>query len=196
MTQLCENPTWEALHALYCLPKLTLWAPRQKALTQPQKLAQEVTRRLHLFNLGETATLWEALENSSIDQTTRRSSRLAKKKEPEEALSAATIGTIKGLIEEGAFSKATKHLTSEGIHSLSVPSVMENLRNLHPSGNKVTLGDSLPTPPLGTSKIMADEDEWEYGVSMQLRDSRLARPLAPPDFVLHTSRTYKKSRSC
>ena len=161
LQDLSDKPSWEVLHALSCLPKLTLWAPRHKAQTQPHKLAQEVNRRLGLFNAGELSSLWESLETSSTDAGTRRSSRLAKKKEPTDTISPAVLGTIKGLIEEGAFSKATKHLTSEGVVSLSDPVVVEKLRNLHPIGLPVPLGDTFPTPPLGPSKITGDAEEWE-----------------------------------
>ena len=58
LQELTENPSWEALHALYCLPKLNLWAPRNKAQTQPHKLAHDVSRRLNLFLNGELQTLW------------------------------------------------------------------------------------------------------------------------------------------
>ena len=75
-----------------------------------------------------------------MDQSTRRSSRLAKKKEPEEGVTAGTLATIRGLVEEESFAKATKHLTSEGIASLMHPSSLENLRDLHPKGTRVHLG--------------------------------------------------------
>ena len=76
-------------------------------MANPQKLTQEVILRLSLFNHGELQTLWDSVEASSIDNSTRRSSRLAKKKDPTGDISASTLGTIRGLIEEGAFSKAT-----------------------------------------------------------------------------------------
>ena len=65
LKDVATNPTWEGVHALYCLPKLTLWAPRQRALQQPSKLAHEIKRRLDSFQAGNIGDLWDAADISS-----------------------------------------------------------------------------------------------------------------------------------
>ena len=45
-----------------------------------------------------------------------------------------TLGTVRALAADGAFSKALKHLTSEGMLDANDLAVIEQLRALHPRG--------------------------------------------------------------
>ena len=78
-----------------------------------------------------------------------------------------TVGTVRALAADGAYSKALKHLTSEGMLDPNDPSIVEQLRTLHPTG--------CP-PPIQPPRIRS----CQASVDMALGDSiddRLRRVL-------------------
>ena len=130
-----------------------------KRFQQPAKLAQEIQRRLDCFQAGKVSDLWDSIDIANT--STRRSRRIRNKTKEDDTLSPSTVSTIRGLVEEGAFAKATKHLTSSGLADLGDPAVAEKLRNLHPRGSSPTFSEALPLPSSLPSLLPGDEDEWE-----------------------------------
>ena len=77
------------------------------------------------------------------------------------------MGTVRALAADGAYSKALKHLTSQGMLDPNDPSIVEQLRALHPTG--------CP-PPIQPPRIRS----CQASVDMALGDSiddRLRRVL-------------------
>jgi hypothetical protein len=73
------------------------------------------------------------------------------------------VRTIRGLIEEGALSKAAKHLLSEGLADVADPSVLERLRALHPSAPPVLTGENHPLPAFIDTGLANAEDTCDWG---------------------------------
>ena len=75
--------------------------------------------------------------------------------------SEAVVEAIRGLVQEGALSKAAKHLLSEGLADSSDPAIAEKLRNLHPLGTPVCLGDNYALPQHVASGLTeANAPDW------------------------------------
>ena len=73
--------------------------------------------------------------------------RAQKEKEgqPEDRLPQKTVDIIRGLVEEGALSKAAKHLVSRGVADAADAAIATSLRNLHPSRPPLQRGEALPS---------------------------------------------------
>ena len=163
LIQLTKSPTWQGVLQLVSLAKLTLRAPRKRSMLHPKRLTEEVTRRLLLFEAGQISQLWDEVDLAAPTGP-RRSTRVANRRpntEDIDTLPDSVINTIRGLAEEGAFSKATRHLVSEGLADVSDPAVLTKLRELHPTGTPVTYTDSLPaTCP--DCDLPGEPEEWEH----------------------------------
>ena len=69
--------------------------------------------------------------------------------------------TIKGLIQEGKLIKTAKHLLSEGLADSTDPAIAEKLRQLHPLGTPVSLGDNYALPQVVNSGLTAAHNpDW------------------------------------
>ena len=89
-----KHQSWESLHQLQCFPKLVLRAPKRAGKSHAKQVAHEISRRLHLFNLGELATLWgEATTTMLRDKPTRTR---AQAKAQEGSLPRSVVQTIRG----------------------------------------------------------------------------------------------------
>ena len=88
---------------------------------------------------GEGPDLWkEGLSKPSPEPKGRKRAR-----EPAPALSAQDkvdrldkdefVDQIRALVDEGALSKAVRHMLSNGIHDTDSPEVLQALRDLHPT---------------------------------------------------------------
>ena len=116
---------------------------------------------MQLFKEGLLEDLWTDLDSGLDAARQRRSARVAARSGTPADLPPSTIATVRGLVEEGAFSKAARHLTSEGLADVSDPGVAEKLRDLHPLGPSVDFGDSLPHPGNGPAQLPPDLEDWE-----------------------------------
>jgi hypothetical protein len=129
-------------------------APEQRAPTGPPvPLGLSPTRSsglaMHLLLLNDhpLGHLWEDL-STSPSLAPRRSERAASCKKRRNPLSSRldtcdadlvrmgdpkTLGKVRSLAADGAFSKALKHLTSEGMLDANDTPVVNQLRTLHPT---------------------------------------------------------------
>ena len=142
MFSLVNEPSWEALHALFCAPKLILRAVTTRGPQQSHLLSQEIGRRIALFWDRKLLDLWkEATPGPGMSHRpkTRRMTR-EEADDLTEALPASVINGVRGLVEEGAFAKAAKHLVSHGVADGSDPATILCLQELHPDGPQVDLG--------------------------------------------------------
>ena len=71
--------------------------------------------------------------------------------------------TIRSLVEEGALSKAAKHLVSEGLADATDPQVIEKLRSLHPTAEPVATGGDHALPDFIDSGFQDNEDACDWG---------------------------------
>ena len=156
-----KHQSWESLHQLQCFPKLVLRAPKRAGKSHAKQVAHEISRRLHLFNLGELATLWgEATTTVLRGKPTRTR---AQTKAQEGSLPRSVVQTIRGLVEEGALSKAAKHLLSQSLADVSDPQVMERLRSLHPHAPPITIGGDSLFPGSIDPMLSTPEDPCDWG---------------------------------
>lgn len=147
-----RHNTWEAWHAFWVFPKVTLACDVRRGGSAHQKaFARGVLKRMEMFDDGKVSELW--------DESTRRASlrpRPPKKQKGPLPLTLADkrkrledesfLASLNGLLDEGAFSKAAKHLISDGLQNASDDKVLDKLRTLHPQGARLVTPQNLPSP--------------------------------------------------
>ena len=153
--------SWESLHRLQCFPKLVLRAPSRAGRAHAKQLAMDISRRLRLFMDGHLATLWA--ESQAILQRPKVLRTRAQRAAQDAPLSPSDIRAIRSLVEEGALSKAAKHLLSDGLADASDPMVLERLRSLHPSANPIATGGDHALPATIDPSLNAGEDACDWG---------------------------------
>ena len=67
---------------------------------------------------------------------------------------------IRGLGEEGALAKAAKHLISRGVADARDPEVATRLRELHPEGPPIALGQGALLPASLDPQLELEPSEW------------------------------------
>ena len=113
--------TWESLHRLLCFPKLVLRNALRKGKAHPRQAMVDVERRLKLFLAGSLEALWKEMDVSTTKRRPKtRGQALA---EDSKQLTETDKRTIVGLVEEGALSKAAKHLVSRGLADSDDPDI-------------------------------------------------------------------------
>ena len=131
--ELRQTPTWEGLLRWTAFPKLVLRAAARRGTRHPKQAQEEVARRLRLWSAGLLDELWLEAEQAGAKRappgaTTRK--RQTDEEGP--ALPRSVVTAVEGLIDEGALSKAAKHLVSEGLADSGDADVRQRLRDLHP----------------------------------------------------------------
>ena len=215
MNRLLDDPSWESFLRFLIFPKFVLRAPRHGARKNnrgmPTGNIQSLVRdRIIMAVDHPLGALWEELSGSP-SPAPRRSERAVGKKRPH-PLSARldtcdadlvrmgdpkTLGTVRALAADGAFSKALKHLTSEGMLDANDPAVVEQLRALHPRGTPpqvqvprirscrsavdLSLGDSLDERLQRVMSIACSFPNASAGGPSALRPGHLAELLRGGD---------------
>ena len=163
---LVARPSWETAHRFFCFPKLVLRAGRG-GKGKGAQTAVDIARRVRLFERGDIALLWSELQTATpargqkTSRPTTRSQTTREEGTVDEQLPKAVVEAIRGLVQEGALSKAAKHLLSEGLADSSDPAIAEKLRNLHPLGTPVCLGDNYALPQHVASGLTeANAPDW------------------------------------
>ena len=128
-----RRPTWEGLHRVFLAPKVLLGIRQRGGQQHRREVELDNSRRLLLWDNGDFLTLWCEAQGRCAHRTAGVQTR-SQLHTHAERLPSSTVAVIRGLIEEGALSKAAKHLSSRGIASLhSGPGVQEKLALLHPT---------------------------------------------------------------
>ena len=73
------------------------------------------------------------------------------------------VQTIRGLVEEGALSKAAKHLLSTGLCDASDPNILGRLKSLHPSAAPVPTGGDAALPCHIDSGTNTSDEACDWG---------------------------------
>ena len=163
--------SWENVLKWVAFPKLVLRAAARGGKAHPKQVVGDVERRIRLWREGGLQLLWEEASLKDTRRTEGVKTRAAVQQAAEESLPKGVVETIRGLVEEGALSKAAKHLLSEGLADSHVPGVKERLRSLHPQRPPVALADAgLPeTIPVdltgGDESFSWDDATWEGAMS-------------------------------
>ncbi len=167
LLRVARSTTWEAAYALICLPKLVLGTGNRRGRQHVKQVQLTVSRRLRMFAEGRVAELW-AEATARLPKGTKpktRAGEAAGEKANDLDLPASVVATIKGLVEEGALSKAAKQLISRGLADASDPAVNSKLRDLHPDGPPVVLGTAeLPMQMPAGEEL--EQEEWEKLVKL------------------------------
>ena len=154
INRLLRDRTWESFAAMCAYPKIMVrWDQ-----------AREVRRRVHAFSDGAWLDLWKA-----TGAGTRSNPRRGRKRPADEDTESAPsrvqdrgfLNSLQGMMEDGAFGKAAKHLLSAGLHDPTDPAVLEALRRLHPPPAPMSaqsprdLGRHGPRPATDTNSAWA-----------------------------------------
>ena len=174
-------PTLEALHRFMCFPKLVLQSSERRGRKHQRQVAHDLERRLRLFQSGQLEALWteaKALVQRKPKEPPART-RARAKMEEDGTMPESQVEMIRVLVNEGALSKATKLLLSQGLANSQDPMVEKTLRGLHPQAlPHLVAGDSLPASATGSmaDNMGAEED----GESMWARRAWAAISSFPP----------------
>jgi hypothetical protein len=87
----------------------------------------------------------------------------AQVKAQDDALPRSVHETIRGLVEEGALSKAAKHLVSTGLADSNDPATLESLNRLHPRADPIPTGGNTPLPDPVDPQTGNAEDACDWG---------------------------------
>jgi hypothetical protein len=161
LLQVTQHPTWEGVYHLFVMPKLTLWAPRGRKAKAPLQMGNEINRRLRSFADGNLSALWQELGIVYPPSATKARTRASAHRGDDDTLPESVVAGVRGLVEEGAFAKAAKHLVSRGLLSANDPAVLAKLRDLHPTGNPVHLGGDHQLPTDNGFRASGDTADWE-----------------------------------
>ena len=123
--------------ALLAFPKCTLGLPHRGGKKNKDEASRLVRQRILSFQEKG----WQACVGMMTG--TREQPRWKRQKpEGQQPLGRKTqdkgfLNALQGLLDDGAFSKAAKHLLSEGVHDPADEQVREALQKLHPKREPV-----------------------------------------------------------
>ena len=86
--------------------------------------------------------MWDTVRGTRAQDRRQKKHRLMDKQK--RLTNSAFLASLQGFMEDGAFSKAVKHLVSDGLHDSLEEPVRAELRKLHP------LEPPVSNPPQGT----------------------------------------------
>ena len=127
--------TWEALRDLLVFPKVTLGLPHRGGAKHRDEASRVVCHRVARFVAEGYLPLWaEARGRGTAKRATQRlsSEQTAMRQKVQRLGDVKFLATLQGLMQDGAFSKAVKHILSDGLHDTLDPRVQEKLAALHP----------------------------------------------------------------
>ena len=154
--------TWEALRDLLAFPKVTLAVPHRGGTRHKDEAAREVGLRITRFQQDGYQALWSIAKGRGAPK------RIPKRLTPEQSVMRQKVqrmsndkflATLQGLIQDGALSKAVKHILSDGLHDTLDPQIQERLAALHPD-----------RPPVST---IPAAQPWPWDVSPEGHRQRL-----------------------
>ena len=129
-----RHRTWESLGALLAYPKVTLEPPTRGGRCHKDEAGRVVKAGVARFVNGEWEEQWREIRGIRVANKRRRMDPVDKEKR----LSQSTfLASLQGFMEDGAFSKAVKHLVSECLHYSLDEGVRTELRRLHAVENKI-----------------------------------------------------------
>ena len=132
LTSFSNNPTWESFADMLLFPKCTLGLPHRGGKKHKNDIANLVRGRVTTFTSEGWLACWGKMEGSraAMPRTLKR------KRDPlppgKRAEDQGFLASLQGLMDDGAFSKAAKHLLSEGVHDSGDLEIHRLLENLHP----------------------------------------------------------------
>ena len=145
--------SWEAFEALMTYHKCTLAIPHRGGHKNKNEACRLVRARVLIFEAEGWLKCWNAVEGARSQPN-----RTLKKLRTENAapiqsktLDKGFLNSLQGLMDDGAFSKAAKHLLSTGLHDSADAEVRRALEALHPA--REPIADEFPKEmwPVDTS---------------------------------------------
>ena len=116
----CSQSSWESLRDLILFPRLTLRPVSDHAHCSSKVNVAAVLRRVQAFRDGGFQALWAMAPPPRAPGAMRHRAQahasLSAADKRERMSNPAFLATLNALMKDGAFSKAVKHLLSEGIH--------------------------------------------------------------------------------
>jgi hypothetical protein len=170
--RLCSERSWEALRDWALFQKVTLWSPRGGKGHKGQA-AQLIRSRVDRFKSGDLASLWDEFRQGIPRQKSTAFPSLEDK--VDRLQEAPFLNTLRGLVEDGAFGKAVRHLMSDGLHDPLDHKVQAKLRDLHPRRPEVIFVEPV-------SKVFPfpkeESSQEQHDLNKFLRETLLSFPRA------------------
>jgi hypothetical protein len=168
-----SQKSWESLLAVMAFAKVTLALPKRGGKDK-NEACKEVRKRVARFLNGEWLALWTEQEGSRVQpqRSTKRAKTMGDLPPNKRALDKGFINSLQGFLDDGAFSKAAKHLLSVGLHDSSDAEIRKALEGLHPKRAPVQ-----PLPVVDQWDWDDTSDEQERHRLKLLRDVVLQFPL-------------------
>ena len=173
ISRLATEKSWEALFETLAFPKLTLASPyrgRQSA----HALASSVLDRVHAFSSRSPLALaHEALDKARPPKRQKAQQHLSLAEKEARLSGPGFINSLESLMRDGAFSKAVRHILSDGLHDPTDPAVLRSLADKHPT--------RPPPQPLPEPLPRPFWDDTPEGKAARLKDLKkviMAFPLA------------------
>ena len=177
LRRLCTERSWEALRDWASFQKITLWSPRGGKGSKG-RTAELIRSRLDRFMAGEWQLLWDEYLHGMPrpDRKKRKTDSPLSLHDKVERLSQSPfLNTLRGLMEDGAFGKAMRHLLSDGVHDSTDQNVRDKLRQLHPHGPEFP----CTSTPMKAFPFPREEDTQEKrDLQYRLRETLLSFPRA------------------
>ena len=143
ITAAIEAPSWSRVLRLLTFAKFVLSAPAHGGKGAQRFLYRRVLERATAFNATPSPEIWEELQG---EENARRSKRARRKgralftgpesEDPDLAVlgDEDTLRQVRQLVEDGAYAKAVKRLSSQGLHDPNDDRVLRAMKDLHPTG--------------------------------------------------------------
>ena len=136
LTDFTREPSWESLQALLALPKCALCVPSRGGKGRKAQNLRRTLGRIERFAQGDLLGLWEdgapLPGKAAAARKRKRGCALSFEDKVARMEDDHFVGQIRALVEEGALSKAARHITSDGILDPHAEGVLDALRGLHP----------------------------------------------------------------
>ena len=164
LKRLVEEETWEALSDWVSFPKLILRAPQRGGKGHRKQAELAMEKRLDQWEAGIRKDLWDETLTSVSKPKGNGPETRAQDEEDNDTLPKKTIEIIRGLVEEGALSKAAKHLVSRGVADIRKdPANAAKLQALHPrAGNPHH--ENLGIPRSHAVAFSEKGDDFSWGI--------------------------------
>ena len=112
---------------LLLFPKLTLQPGNKRAHPSAKSNVRAVLARIAAFKSDGFDLAWQAAQperdNASRPKRSRQEGGLTMEQKKKRLENETFLATLRGLMKDGAFSKAVKHILSDGLHDASDPKV-------------------------------------------------------------------------
>ena len=152
LADFAKDQSWESLRALLALPKCVLCVPVRGGKGRKAHNLARTLGRVERFIQGDLEGLWEDGAPPQGKAPAARKRKRGKAPSLEDKVSRLEddrfVGQVRALVEEGALSKAARHIASDGVLDPQAEGVLDALKGLHPQAPPPDLSGLGPGEPI------------------------------------------------